>query len=95
MNNEEIKWNLERVFNIKPFINKYDRDRIKSENIHQKLMATKCLRKVIQQLLMFFYIKEMEICLAYISKINSNCEEQIILLMITNGEKKAGITSKK
>ena len=42
-----------------------------------------------------FYIKEMEICLAYISKINSNCEEQIILLMITNGEKKAGITSKK
>ena len=28
------------------------------------------------------YIKEKEICSAYISEINSNCEKQIILLMI-------------
>ena len=28
------------------------------------------------------YIKEKEICPAYISKINWNCEEQILLLMI-------------
>ena len=33
------------------------------------------------------YIKEKEICLAYISKINLNCEKQIILLMIPNEEK--------
>ena len=33
------------------------------------------------------YIKEKEICPAYISKINSNCEKQIILLMIPNKEK--------
>ena len=33
------------------------------------------------------YIKEKEICLAYISKINSNCEKQIILLIIPNEEK--------
>ena len=32
-------------------------------------------------------IKEKEICLAYISKINFNCEKQIILLMIPNEEK--------
>ena len=32
-------------------------------------------------------IKEMEICPAYISKINSNCENQIILLMTPNEER--------
>ena len=32
------------------------------------------------------YIREKEICLAYISKINSNCEKLIILLMIPNEE---------
>ena len=34
------------------------------------------------------YTKEKEICPAYISNINSNCEKQIILLMIPNEEKK-------
>ena len=34
------------------------------------------------------YIKEKEICSAYISKINSTCEKQIIPLMIPNEEKK-------
>ena len=34
-----------------------------------------------------FHIKEKEICPASISKINLNCEKQIILLMITNKEK--------
>ena len=33
------------------------------------------------------YIKEKEICLAYISKINSNWGKQIILLMIPNEQK--------
>ena len=33
------------------------------------------------------YIKGKEICPAYISKINSNCEKQIIMLMIPNEEK--------
>ena len=34
-----------------------------------------------------FYVQGKEICPAYISKINSNCEKQIILLMIPNVEK--------
>ena len=33
------------------------------------------------------YIKEKEICSAYISEINSNFEKQIILLMMLNEEK--------
>ena len=43
-------------------------------------------------------IKEKEICQAYISKINSNCEKQIILLIILQAVKLStllrGITSK-
>ena len=34
------------------------------------------------------YTKEMKICPPYFLKINSNCEKQIILLMIPNEEKK-------
>ena len=34
------------------------------------------------------YIKERKICAAYISKINWNCEKQIIVLMIRNEENK-------
>ena len=37
------------------------------------------------------YIKEKEICLAYISKINSNVRKQINLSRIPNGEKRAFI----
>ena len=33
------------------------------------------------------YAKQEKICPAYISKHNSNCEKQVILLIISNGEK--------
>ena len=35
------------------------------------------------------HIKEIEICPTYISKIHSDCEKQIILLMIPNEEKES------
>ena len=41
------------------------------------------------------YIKEKETCPAYISKINSNCEKQIILLMILNEEKRMPLSCSK
>ena len=34
------------------------------------------------------YIKDLEICPAYVSKINSNCEKQIIILMIPNKKRR-------
>ena len=41
------------------------------------------------------YVKEKEMCPAYISKINLNCEKQIILLMIPiEGKKKDSIISR-
>ena len=51
-------------------------------------MIGKRLRKIIQQLLLIFCVlKKKKTCSAYISKINSNYEKQITLLMITNEEK--------
>ena len=54
-------------------------------------MIGESLRKIIQRLLLMFCIlKKKKICPAYISKINSNCEKQIILLTIPNEERKGG-----
>ena len=51
-------------------------------------MIGKCLRKNNPAIaLNILYIKEKEICPAYILKINSNFEKQIVLLMIMNKEK--------
>ena len=51
-------------------------------------MIGKRLRKMIQQLLLIFYIlKKKKTCLVCISKINSDCEKEVILLMIPNEEK--------
>ena len=55
---EEIKWNPERVSNIKSFINKYN---WKGINYPSKINNWKRLRKIIQQLLLILYIlKEKE-----------------------------------
>ena len=42
-----------------------------------------------------YNVSTIEICPGYNSKINSNCEEQIILLMIPNKEKESFFCSKK
>ena len=50
-------------------------------------MNKKCLKKIIQQLLSTLYIFRKKTCPAYISKINTNSEKQIILLMTPTEEK--------
>ena len=85
LNYGEINWNLERVSNIKPFINKYN---WKGINYPSKIDDWKTFEKNDPTIaLNIWVIKEKEICPAYISKINSNCEKQIILLMTSNEEK--------
>ena len=51
------------------------------------------MRRIIQQLLLVavLHTKEMKICPADISKIDPDCEKQVILLIIPNEEKKVGI----
>ena len=85
LNYEEIKWNPERVSNIKPFINKYN---WKGMNYTPKIDDCKTFEKNNPTIaLNILHTKEKEICPADISKINSNCEKQIILIMIPNEEK--------
>ena len=54
LNYEEIKWNLKRISNIKPFINKYKWKEINYPS--KKEMTVKHLRKIIRQLLLIFYM---------------------------------------
>ena len=85
LNYEEIESHPERVSNIKPFINKYN---WKGINYPSKIDDWKSFGKNNPAIaLNILYIKEKEICPAYISEINSNFEKQIILLMIPNEEK--------
>ena len=75
----------ERVSNIKPFINIYN---WKGINYPSKTDDWKMLEKNnLIIVLNILYVKEKEICLAYISKINLNCKKHRILLMIQNEEK--------
>ena len=58
------------------------------QTIHQKKKIGKNLRKLMSQmLLMFFMLKKKKYIYAYVSKNNLNREKQVILLMISNGEK--------
>ena len=86
MNCEEIKWNPERVLNIKPFINKYNWKQI---NYPSKIDDWKTFKKNNLTIAVnILYIKEKNIYPAYISKHNSTHEKQIILLMIPNEKKR-------
>ena len=58
-------------------------------------MIGKNLRKIIEQLLSMFCVLKKKRCPAYISKHNSNCEKQVILLMIPNGERSQYLEVKK
>ena len=87
LNYQEIKSNPERVSVIKPFINKYNWNGI---NYPSKIDYWKTREKNNPTVAFnILYTKEKEICPAYISKINSNCDKQIILLIIPKEEKEA------
>ena len=84
LNHVEIGKNPQRISQIKPFINKYN---WKGIIIDQKKITEKTSRKIVQQLLLICYmLKKLNIYNTSISKYNLNCENQIIILMIPNGE---------
>ena len=85
LNCEKIKWNPERVYNIKQFINKYN---WKGINYKSKIDDWKMFEKNNATIAYnILYINEKGICPACISKINSNCEKQIIFIIIPNEQK--------
>ena len=84
LNYGEIESHPERVSNIKPFINKYN---WKGINYPLKIDYWKTFEENNPTIaLNILYIKEKEIYPACISKINSNWEKQVILLMIPNDD---------
>ena len=74
------------------FINKYGWKRI---HYPSKIDDWKTFEKINPTIaLNILYTKEKPICPADISEINSNCEKQIILLMIPNREKDGSCSGK-
>ena len=85
LNYEEIESYPERVSNIKSFMNKYNWDEI---NYPSKTEDWETFEKSNPTIaLNILYIKEKQTYPAYISKIDSNCEKHVILLMVPNKEK--------
>ena len=87
LNCEEIGRHLERVSNIKPFINKHNWEGIKY--LSGKDDLGKFEKNNSSVALDVLYKKEMKICQAYISKYSSTQKKQITVLMILM--KKVGI----
>ena len=83
----------ERIKKIKPFINKY---KLEGINFPLKKVALKEFEKNnVTIALNVLYAKNEKIYLAFLSKNNSYCEKQAILLMISNGEKQHYLELKK
>ena len=73
LNYEETESHLEIVSGIKSFINKYNWE---GRNYPSKIDDSKRFEKNNWAIALdVLYTKEKEICPAYISKINSNCEK--------------------
>ena len=89
LNYGEVESHPERVSNIKPFINEY---KWKGINYPSKIDDWKTFKK--NNLIVavnILYIKEEEICPAYISKINLNCEKHNSITDSKRRENKNGM----
>ena len=86
LNHEEIKKDPQRITKIKPFINKckWEGINFSSEKDDWKRLEENYATIALNVL----YAKKEKIYSAYVSKHNSNREKQVILLMISNGEKR-------
>ena len=85
LNHEKVESHLGGVSSINSFLDKFNGEGI---NYPSKIYDLKRFEKnnpIIA--LNILYTKEKELCPVYISNINSNCEKQIILLIIPNNEK--------
>ena len=84
LNHEEIGKHAERIAKTKPSINKYkwEGKLLPLEKDDWK----KFEKNNVTITLNVLYVKKEKMYPAYVSKNNSNCEKQVILLMILNGE---------
>ena len=85
LNYQKIEKDPQRITKIKPFINKHSWEGINFSS--EKDDWKKVEKNIVTNVLNVLYAKKEKVYPAYVSKYNSNCEKQVILLMISNGEK--------
>ena len=96
LNHQNIRKNSERISNIKPFINQYnlkdinikeDRGKLEKNNMAIDWKKFAQNNKTIAPNILFVPHNTKTIRLAYKSKYNHESENQVVLLMITDGKK--------
>ena len=88
LNYEQIKKNRQRISNIKPFIDKYNWKDIDFPSQSKDWKKFESNNKSFPLNILYVPYNTEKIRYAYKSKYNLNCENQVILLMITDGEKR-------
>ena len=87
LNRDKINKHLQRVSKIKPFINQYNWRDIDFPSTSKDWKKFELNNESIALNILYLPHKTRKICLAYKSKYNLTRENQVILLMITDGEK--------
>ena len=87
LNRDEINKHLHRVSKIKPFINQYNWNDIDFPSTSKDWKKIELNNESIALKILYVPHKTRKISLAYKSKHNLTREKQVILLMITDGEK--------
>ena len=87
LNHQNIENHPERISNIKPFINQYNWEGIDFPAIIKDWKKFERNNKTIALNILFIPHNTKTINLAYKSKYNRKRENQVVLLMITDGEK--------
>ena len=88
LNHKQIKSHSERISNLKPFINQYDWKKIDfPSNPPEDWKRFELNNKTIALNILFVVCNTENVRLAYNSKYNFKRENQLILLMITDGQK--------
>ena len=87
LNHYKIKKDPQRISKTKPFINKYKWNDIDFPSASKDWKKFELNNESIALNILYVPHKTKKICLAYKSKHNLTRENQVILLMITNGEK--------
>ena len=87
LNHQNIENHPERISNIKPFIDQYNWEGIDFPAGIKDWKKFERNNKTIALNILFISHNENTINLAYKSNYNRECENKVVLLMITNGEK--------
>ena len=85
LNYQNINHNLERISKLKPFINNYNWKDIEFPLESKDWRKFECNNKAIALNILYVPYETKEIRQAYISKYNNERDNQVILLMITDG----------